>query len=100
MFCSLACEKRLVGGEFDAAFEISEDSEDILFIENLSAWENFKGHIRLIKHAAKRDVVISDIHLMTASLYFNSVPVSKVYLDNLFLTTGTYAPTAWLPGKG
>ncbi len=100
MFCSLACGIRLVGGEYDAAFEVSEDSEELLFIENLSAWEKYRGHIRLVKHAAKRDIVISDIHLMSASLYFNSVSGSKVYLDNIFLTTGTYTPNAWLPGKG
>lgn len=100
MFCSLACGTRLVGGEYDAAFEISEDCEDLIFIENLSAWEKFKGHIHLIKHAARRDAVFSDIHLMSASMYFNSVSGSKVYFDNVFLTTGTYTPNVWLPGEG
>lgn len=100
MFCSLACGTRLVGGEYDAAFEIAAPSEDVLFIENLSAWEQFRGHIHLIKHAAKRDVCLSDIHLMTASLYVNSVPGSRVWLDNCFLTTGTYTRTAWIPGNG
>ena len=100
LYSSLACGSRLVGGEYDAPFEVSEDSEEILFIENLSAWEHFKGHIRLIKHAAKRDLVIRNIHLMSASLYFNSVPGSKVFFDNCFLTTGTYTTTAWLPGNG
>ncbi len=100
LFCSLACGIRLVGGEYDSAFEISEDSEDMLFIENLSAWENFRGHIRLVKHAAHRDAVFSDIHLMSASMYFNSVPGSRVYFDNCFLTTGTYTRDAWIPGDG
>ena len=100
LFCSLACGTRLVGGEYDAAFEVSETSDDLLFIENLSAWENFKGHMRLIKHAARRDLVLSDLHLMSASMYFNSVTGSHVFLDNCFLTTGTYTRTAWLPGKG
>lgn len=100
LFCSLACGIRLVGGEYDAAFEISAPSDDLLFIDNLSAWEQFRGHIRLIKHAAKRDTVISDIHLMSASLYFNSVPGSRVWFDNCFLTTGTYTRDAWLPGDG
>ncbi len=100
LFCSLACGIRLVGGEYDSAFEISEDSEDMLFIENLSAWENFRGHIRFVKHAALRDAVFSDIHLMSASMYFNSVPGSRVYFDNCFLTTGTYTRDAWIPGDG
>jgi len=99
MFCSLACGTRLVGGEYDAAFEVSEDSEELLFVENLSAWERLKGHMRLVKHAAKRDIVLSDIHLMCAALYFNCVSGSKVYLDNCFLTMGTYVRTAWIPGK-
>ena len=100
LFCSLACGTRLVGGEYDSAFEVSEDCEELLFIENLSAWERFKGHIRFVKHAAKRDIVLSDIHLMSASMYFNSVPGSKIYFDNCFLTTGTYVRTAWIPGNG
>ena len=33
-------------------------------------------------------------------MYFNSVPGSKVYFDNCFLTTGTYTRTAWIPGDG
>lgn len=100
LFCSLACGIRLVGGEYDAAFEISEDSDDLLFIENLSAMEQFRGHIRLVKHAAKRDAVLSDLHLMSASMYFNSVPGSRVWFENCFLTTGTYVPNAWIPGEG
>ena len=99
LFCSLASGSRLVGGEYDCAFEVAEDSDDLLFIENLSAWEKFKGHIRLVKHNAKRDIVISDIHLMTASLYFNTVEGSKVYLDNCFLTTGTYTRTSGFPSR-
>lgn len=100
LWCSLSCGTRLVGGEYDAAFEISEDSNEMLFIENLSAWEKFKGHMRLCKHAAKRDVLFSDIHLMCASMYFNSTPGSNVYFDNCFLTTGTYVRDAWIPGNG
>ena len=100
LYCSLACGDRLIGGEYDSAFEISEDGKDIIFIENLSAWEHFKGHIRLIKHNAKRDAVLKNIHLMAASMYFNSIPGSKVYVDNCFLTTGTYVRNAWIPGKG
>ena len=56
--------------------------------------------MRLVKHNAKRDLVMSDIHLMSASVYFNSVPGSKVYFENCFSTTGTYVRTAWLPGEG
>lgn len=100
LFCSLACGIRLVGGEYDAAFEISENSDELLFMENLSAWENFRGHIRLVKHAAHRDAVFSDIHLMSASMYFNNAPGSSVYFDNCFLTTGTYTRDAWIPGDG
>ncbi len=100
LFCSLASGIRLVGGEYDSAFEISEDSEDLLFIENLSAWENFRGHMRFCKHAAKRDIIFSDIHLMTAQMYFNSVYGSTVYFDNCFSTVGTYTKNAWIPGDG
>lgn len=100
MFCSLRTGIRLVGGEYDCAFEIAEDAGELLVMENLFTWEQFRGHIRLIKHAAKRDLLVRNVQLMTASLYFNSVPGSKVYFDNIFLTTGTYTPNAWIPGEG
>ena len=100
LFCSLATGIRLVGGEFDAAFEISEDSSEPLFMHSLFCWEQFRGHIRLVKHAAKRDAVFYDIQLMTASMYFNSVEGSRVWFENVFLTTGTYTLTAWIPGDG
>ena len=100
LFCSLATGIRLVGGEFDAAFEISEDSSEPLFMHSLLCWEQFRGHIRLVKHAAKRDAIFRDIQLMTASMYFNSVEGSSVWFENIFLTTGTYTLTAWIPGDG
>ncbi len=100
LFSSLETGLRLVGGEFDSAFEVSEDSSDTLFIKNLFTFEQFRGNIRFIKHAAKRDLVLSDIQLMTASMYFNTVSGSKVYIDNCFLTCGTYNRTAWIPGDG
>lgn len=99
-FCSLATGIRLVGGEYDAAFEIAEDAAEPLTVESLDAWENFRGHIRLFKHAAKRDAVFRDIHLMSASMYFNTVPGSRVWFDNIFLTTGTYTQSDYIPGRG
>ena len=100
LYCSFATGSRLVGGEYDAAFEISEDSNEPILIENLYNGEQFKGHIRCFKHAAKRDVTFRNIMLMTAGMYFNSVPGSKVYFDNCFLTMGTYVRDAWIPGDG
>lgn len=100
LYCSFITGDRLIGGEFDSAFEVTEDSEDILFLENLMAFEQFKGHIRLLKHGAKRDLVMKNIMTFSASMYFNSVPGSRVYFDNCFLTTGTYTYDAWLPGRG
>lgn len=101
-FCSLAAGIRLVGGEYDAAFEISEDASEPLTVESLDAWENLRGHFRLFKHAAKRDAVFRDMHLMSASMYFNTVPGSRVWFDNIFLTTGTYTQPGGvdIPGKG
>ena len=99
-FCDLASGSRLIGGEYDCAFEIAESSEDVLFVENLYTGEHFFGHIRLLKHSCVRDVVLSDLQTTMASLYFNTVPGSKVFLENIFLTTGTYCKNLILHREG
>ncbi len=100
MFCSLGAGSRLVGGEFDAPFEVREGSEDLLVLENISAWEQFKGHFRFVKQTAKRDILFQDFHLMSAALYFNTVGGSNIYLDNVFVTSGTYSQKCLnIPGK-
>ena len=100
LYCSLASGIRLVGGEYDSVLEISEDADTPVVIKNLFAFEQLRGHFRLIKHACTRPAVIRDIQLMCASLYFNSVPGGHVWLENIFLTTGTYTDGAWIPGDG
>ena len=91
MFCDLYSGGKLIGGELEAAFDISEDSDDILFMENLYTFEQFFGHCRCVKHSAVRDLVLSDFHNQASASYFNSVPGSRVYLDNVASTIGTYS---------
>lgn len=100
LYCNLATGIRLVGGEYDSAFEISEEADEPVVLKNLFTFEQFRGHIRLVKQTCVRTVVMKNIHLMCASLYFNTVGGSRIYLENIFLTTGTYTDGAWIPGDG
>lgn len=100
MFCDLFAGERLRETKNGALFSIEESSEDILYMENLYTFEQFYGYMRLIKHASVRDLFLSDIHTQTASMYFNTVPGSKVYLDNCACTTGTYSLDTILVREG
>lgn len=100
MFCDFFSEEKLVRARDGALFNICEDSKDILFMENLYTFEQFFGYMRLVKHAAKRDLVLSDIHTQAASTYFNTVGGSRVYMDNCAATTGAYAYNCVLTKNG
>lgn len=90
----------LISGEVDSVFEIGEESEETLLIKNLSAHDKFYGHFRCFKHSAKRDVMFSDVYTACASLYFNTVGGSRVYIDNVFSTNGSYSQDLILKRRG
>lgn len=100
MFCDLISGSQLISGEINAAFDINEDSSDLLFMENLYTFEQFYGHFRCIRHTAKRDVVLSDFHNQASASYFNTVGGSTVYLDNCASTVGTYSYDFILSRRG
>lgn len=101
MFCDLFAGDAIIDRSDIGVFNITEDSKDMLFLENLYAYDQFHGMFRLIKHGAKRDLCMSDLHTQAASMYFNTVSGSKVYMDNCACTTGTYSTNLILsiPGR-
>lgn len=100
MFCDFFAGDQLISGKAETLFEISEESETPLFMENLYTFEQFYGHFRFICHAARRDLVLKDIHTQTAAMYFNTVPGSNLYLDNCACTVGTYSNDCIIGRKG
>lgn len=96
MYGNLAVGIDLITGEAEAAFDICEESDDVLFIENIFAHEQMFGYFRCFKHSAKRDVVLSDIYTPFSAMYFNTIGGSNVYIDNCFMTSGSYSQSAWL----
>lgn len=100
MFCDFFAGEKLITGEVDALFTVAEDSDTPLFAEHLYTFEQFYGHFRLFCHAAHRDLVLKDLHTQTAAMYFNTVPGSRVYLDNCACTVGTYSNDCIIGRKG
>lgn len=96
MYGNLSSGIELITGELDAMFDICDESDDVLFIENLLTHEQMYGYARAFKHSAKRDIVFSDICTSFNTMYFNTVGGSNVYIDNCFMTTGSYAWDGWL----
>ena len=94
MYSDLASGKHLEKRKHTGAFLIKEDSDEPVMIEDLFAWEKFKGFVTLVEHACKRTVIFSDVHVQTASIYFNTVPGGKVFMENTGCTIGG------IPGAG
>lgn len=96
MYGNLAAGIDLITGEAEAMFDICEESGEALFIENIFAHEQMFGYFRAFKHSAKRDLVLSDIYTPFSAMYFNTVGGSNVYIDNCFMTSGSYTQCEFL----
>lgn len=94
MYSDLMSGPHLEQQTHTGAFLICENSDDPVVLEDLFAWEKFKGFVSLVEHACTRTVVFSDVHVQTASIYFNTVPGGKVFMENTGCTVGG------IPGAG
>ena len=88
MYADIASGEKLECMKKTGAFLIKEDSNEPVIIEDLFAWEKFKGFVTLVEHACTRTVIFSDVHVQTASIYFNTVPGGKVFMENTGCTVG------------
>ena len=91
MYCDLFAGEKLINTKNGGVFDINQASDEMLFIENLYTFEQFYGYLRFIKHSAKRDLVMRNIHNQASATYLNTVGGSRVYMDNCASTTGSYA---------
>lgn len=103
MYCDLLSGKKLSAMKKTGAFKIVGESEKPLVFEDLYALERFYGFMTFVEHASKRTLIISDLHVQAASMYFNSVTGGKVFIENSGCTIGGI-PGAWarkekLPGE-
>ena len=99
-FCDMFSGGQLISGELDSFFVINWESADTLVMKDLYTFEQFYGHFRLIKHHAKRDLYLRNIHTQASATYFNTVGGSRVYIDNGISTTGTYSMDTILARNG
>ena len=88
MYCDFVPSEDIRNMRDGGLFVIDEESQTPLVMEDLFTWEDFYGYMRFIEHACKRDLVLSDIHTQTAATYFNTVPGSKIYIENCASTIG------------
>jgi hypothetical protein len=81
MFCNLISGADLSKSN-NGTLIINEDAETPLIIEDLFAFTQFRGQHYFIEHACKRTLILSDLHVQSAGIYFNSVSGGKVYIEN------------------
>ena len=82
---------QLMPGAPDGLIEKLEDN--IFFMDQLTTILAEDGVEEIIAQ------VLKDLEPCMACLYFNTVPGSRVFLDNIFLTTGTYSQNRVLVRK-
>ncbi|MBO5069705.1 MAG: hypothetical protein J6C37_05005, partial [Roseburia sp.] len=90
-YCDMAAGEKLVKGVGKGAFVVAEASCKALFMQHAYTWERFCGMFRFLRHSAKRDIVLRDNHIQAASVYFNTVPGSRVFIDDVACTTGDFS---------
>ena len=90
-FCDLVSGEKLRNGRDLGAFVVNEDSDSPLFMTNAFTWEQFYGLFHFVRHSAKRDLVLKDLHLQTTCVYSNTVSGSRVFIDDVACTTGDFS---------
>ena len=90
-YCDMAAGEKLINGAGKGAFVVSESSHKTLFMQHAYTWERFCGMFRFVRHSAKRDIVLRDNHIQAGSVYFNTVPGSRVFIDDVACTTGDFS---------
>jgi hypothetical protein len=93
-YCDLISSPELSAMRKTGFFKISEDSDKPLILEDIYTLERFWGYMSFIEHASKRTLIISDVHIQAAPLYFNTVSGGKVFIENSGCTIGG------VPGAG
>jgi hypothetical protein len=86
MFSDLVAGEKLRNMAEQGTFKIIGDSEAPLIIEDLFAFEEYRGQQYFIDHACRRTLVLSDLHTQTGAMYFNSVSGGKVFIENCCCT--------------
>lgn len=94
MYGDLASGPNLSKMRDTGAFKVVGETDEPLIIEDLFAFEKFFGFMTLVDHASKRTLIFSDVHVQTASIYFNTVEGGKVFMENTGCTIGG------IPGAG
>ena len=97
MFCDLAATEELKTNIDVGMFHLNEDSDKPLFLEKLQAWYECMGVQKLIWHDCKRELVMRDIHSQACASYFNTVPGSRVHMENVACTIGNKKRNGHVP---
>ena len=91
MYADLVAGPALRAMSDQGAFVVAENDFTPLVIENLFAFEGFRGEHYLIDHATTRTLILRDLHTQTGALYTNSASGGEVFIENV-ASTDQFAP--------
>ncbi len=90
MYCDFAITADFAEEKEKGMLVIDEDSAEPLYMDDGFVFEKFYGYLRFIRHSAKRDLYVSDLHVQTGAVYFNTVGGNKIMMNNVASTMGVF----------
>ncbi len=90
MYCDFAITPDFAEEKEKGMLVIDEDSNEPLFMDDGFVFEKFYGYLRFIRHSAKRDLCVADLHVQTGAVYFNTVGGNKILMNNVASTMGVF----------
>jgi len=93
MFVDLVAGKGLHDRKDEGMFKVTGESPEPLLMEDLFSFERNFGYHYLFEHAARRTLIVRNVHAQSCAAYINSVPGGTVFLENVITTTGIFDET-------
>ncbi len=97
MFCDIYAGEEFSETENEAVFHIVDETNELLFLEKLFAFNGCHGKIRMFRHDSKRTVYMRDMHTQACAFYFNTVPGGEVFFENCACTLWKKAVYGYIP---
>jgi len=97
MFVDLVAGERLHDMKDRGMFTVSGECAEPLLIEDLFTFERNFGYHYLFEQAAKRTLIVRNVHAQSCAAYVNSMPGGTVFLENIVTTTGIFNDTYQQP---
>ena len=86
MYCNLTVGEELRNSEGEGVFHIVGETDKLLLIEDLFAWNECQGFIHVFRQDCSRNLYMRDMHTQACALYESTVGGAVVHMENCACT--------------